>query len=386
MLHCVVRPTSEDHYELVPDKSSVKLVDLDLKPVANLRKWYLLDEEIWQHWRDTHPPAGSNGPVVLADDERQVATAASTGEPEGMILLGQPLVHQAVSSPDRESLTPAASDPKRRPVEIGGAEEEGPSVGDDAPADHAADLSQAHEEETIRTSRPDFLQLSQSEPVIPVVSSDAAAEPHLDPPHIVAPDEDGPSGAVPFEPRNPVIDNLIRSDHLRPLESTPDLVSDHSSVASYFDASENAHSAPKPEDIDEALSDAAAAGNPPGHEATARGHGSDAHADSAAAADPVAFQLAAPIAMEQSRASGSGPEESNCTSASGPGPQAESAPDAQPVQGPADAAVSDGIETNLSAVLNAAGPATAAGPPHEVDSGISPVETITEPPPAVTQV
>jgi hypothetical protein len=34
-------------------RSSVKLVDLDLKPLRSMRKWAELDERIWTYWRDT---------------------------------------------------------------------------------------------------------------------------------------------------------------------------------------------------------------------------------------------------------------------------------------------------------------------------------------------
>ena len=38
-----------DGVELVKGKSSVKIIDLDLKPLANLKKWYDTDETIWRH-------------------------------------------------------------------------------------------------------------------------------------------------------------------------------------------------------------------------------------------------------------------------------------------------------------------------------------------------
>lgn len=44
-----------DGYELVEEQSTVKIIDLDLKPLGNMRKWYELDEKIWRDWRD-HPP------------------------------------------------------------------------------------------------------------------------------------------------------------------------------------------------------------------------------------------------------------------------------------------------------------------------------------------
>lgn len=38
---------------------AVKVIDLDLKPLGNMRKWYDLDEEVWRYWHDTHPPTST---------------------------------------------------------------------------------------------------------------------------------------------------------------------------------------------------------------------------------------------------------------------------------------------------------------------------------------
>lgn len=55
MIRSVLEPGPEGHYTLKEDKSKVNLVDLDLKPLK-LKKWYELDEQIWRHWLDSHPP------------------------------------------------------------------------------------------------------------------------------------------------------------------------------------------------------------------------------------------------------------------------------------------------------------------------------------------
>ncbi|KAL7424012.1 hypothetical protein Q5752_001597 [Cryptotrichosporon argae] len=39
---------------------SLRVVDLDLKPIHNLRKWYDLDEQIWRHWAHTKTAASSD--------------------------------------------------------------------------------------------------------------------------------------------------------------------------------------------------------------------------------------------------------------------------------------------------------------------------------------
>lgn len=40
-------------WKLDEAEATVKVIDLDLKPVASMRKWYDLDEKIWRHWQDT---------------------------------------------------------------------------------------------------------------------------------------------------------------------------------------------------------------------------------------------------------------------------------------------------------------------------------------------
>jgi hypothetical protein len=50
---CPLRRT-EFGWEVVESDAMVKVIDLDLKPVGNMRKWYDLDEKVWRHWQDTH--------------------------------------------------------------------------------------------------------------------------------------------------------------------------------------------------------------------------------------------------------------------------------------------------------------------------------------------
>ncbi|WVR06456.1 hypothetical protein IAU60_003487 [Kwoniella sp. DSM 27419] len=47
----------EDHWEVARGSERVKVVDLDLKPIHNLGKWYERDEEIWRYWAKTHRPS-----------------------------------------------------------------------------------------------------------------------------------------------------------------------------------------------------------------------------------------------------------------------------------------------------------------------------------------
>ncbi|WWC88520.1 uncharacterized protein L201_003431 [Kwoniella dendrophila CBS 6074] len=62
--------TSTDHsnngngngkWEVVENSGKVKMIDLDLKPIQNLKKWKDTDDKIWKYWLETHPsPASTN--------------------------------------------------------------------------------------------------------------------------------------------------------------------------------------------------------------------------------------------------------------------------------------------------------------------------------------
>lgn len=41
-------------WKAIEAETTVKVIDLDLKPIKNMRKWYDLDEEIWRYWHATH--------------------------------------------------------------------------------------------------------------------------------------------------------------------------------------------------------------------------------------------------------------------------------------------------------------------------------------------
>lgn len=41
-------------WKAIEAETTVKVIDLDLKPIKNMRKWYDLDEKIWRYWYDTH--------------------------------------------------------------------------------------------------------------------------------------------------------------------------------------------------------------------------------------------------------------------------------------------------------------------------------------------
>lgn len=59
-------------------KSTVKLLDLDLKPLK-MKAWYELDEKLWRHWLDTHPTS-TYRPRSAPDDTTASPAAGSAAE------------------------------------------------------------------------------------------------------------------------------------------------------------------------------------------------------------------------------------------------------------------------------------------------------------------
>jgi hypothetical protein len=66
-------------------ESTVKLLDLDLKPLK-MQAWYELDEKLWRHWQSTHPgkadevaQVNAPGPAPAVDAIRVVAQASTAG-------------------------------------------------------------------------------------------------------------------------------------------------------------------------------------------------------------------------------------------------------------------------------------------------------------------
>ncbi|GMK57356.1 hypothetical protein CspeluHIS016_0401900 [Cutaneotrichosporon spelunceum] len=65
VIRAVLRNTGSG-YELDEPKSSVKLIDTDLKPLTNMKKWYDLDEKLWRYWAETR---GSEEQTVIIPAE-----------------------------------------------------------------------------------------------------------------------------------------------------------------------------------------------------------------------------------------------------------------------------------------------------------------------------
>jgi hypothetical protein len=74
----------------------VKVIDLDLKSVKSLKKWYELDEEIWRHWHATHP-------TTVKHDE---STPPSS---EAVVPTNEPIATTLPEVADR-SITPTPAD------------------------------------------------------------------------------------------------------------------------------------------------------------------------------------------------------------------------------------------------------------------------------------
>jgi hypothetical protein len=78
---CPVHSTSEG-WKVDQSKATVKVIDLDLKPLSSMRKWYDLDEKIWRHWQDTHE-AEKHGETTTdtapISDPAEEASIASPG-------------------------------------------------------------------------------------------------------------------------------------------------------------------------------------------------------------------------------------------------------------------------------------------------------------------
>lgn len=55
MLKTPLQPGPNGTYGIEPGSTEIKIIDLDLKPMQSLRKWYDHDEEVWRHWMATHP-------------------------------------------------------------------------------------------------------------------------------------------------------------------------------------------------------------------------------------------------------------------------------------------------------------------------------------------
>lgn len=56
-------------WRVIETETTVKVIDLDLKPITNMRKWFDLDEEIWRHWHNTHMATPPDSPETTGAGE-----------------------------------------------------------------------------------------------------------------------------------------------------------------------------------------------------------------------------------------------------------------------------------------------------------------------------
>lgn len=70
--------STSDGWKLDEPQATVKVIDLDLKPLANMRKWYDLDDKIWRHWQSTKSsvPEASAQPVSQMAAPAQISRTA----------------------------------------------------------------------------------------------------------------------------------------------------------------------------------------------------------------------------------------------------------------------------------------------------------------------
>jgi len=91
--------STSDGWKLDEPQATVKVIDLDLKPLANMRKWYDLDEKIWRHWRSTK----SVVPEASAQPVSQLATPAEITRTAVPSRLASPSTEALyMPSPDRQ--------------------------------------------------------------------------------------------------------------------------------------------------------------------------------------------------------------------------------------------------------------------------------------------
>lgn len=85
IVRAVLSPGSEEGWTIEDEGSTVKLLDLDLKPLK-MRHWAELDEKIWKHWAETKGAEAKAGPLDAAasqvqarpEDEEKTSDVIST--------------------------------------------------------------------------------------------------------------------------------------------------------------------------------------------------------------------------------------------------------------------------------------------------------------------
>jgi len=87
--------------------AKVKIIDLDLKDVGMLKKWYDLDEAIWRYWLDTHAVRGTS--TSDEEDEPERTTTNSENGPSPTLRLSPSSLSAVDGSSTRAMFVPSQS-------------------------------------------------------------------------------------------------------------------------------------------------------------------------------------------------------------------------------------------------------------------------------------
>jgi hypothetical protein len=120
---CPVESTLEG-WKVDQSKATVKVIDLDLKPLSAMKKWYDLDENIWRHWQDTHEAVKHGEPTtdptpisdpaeeafIASPDTSRLATPVPAGRgPIPSRLINSSTEALFIPTPDRQAHDPLDS-------------------------------------------------------------------------------------------------------------------------------------------------------------------------------------------------------------------------------------------------------------------------------------
>ncbi|WVQ96629.1 hypothetical protein IAU59_003734 [Kwoniella sp. CBS 9459] len=84
-------------WEALKGSEKVKIVDLDLKPIQNMSRWYERDLEIWRHWLHTKASTQSANPTIITEEDGRGQDAEQTVGKDSHIVADQPIRQKTVS-------------------------------------------------------------------------------------------------------------------------------------------------------------------------------------------------------------------------------------------------------------------------------------------------
>ncbi|WVQ83029.1 hypothetical protein IAT38_005167 [Cryptococcus sp. DSM 104549] len=101
--------TQAGEWQLVEGKSSVKVIDLDLKPIKNLRHWAEVDEKVWRNWLETKGAGEEDDEAREADVQSDITSLAVPRFDDRRFLSATFGVHDNASTQALFMPTPSAS-------------------------------------------------------------------------------------------------------------------------------------------------------------------------------------------------------------------------------------------------------------------------------------